>query len=145
MNMSTPYIPATMARIDIDNVNRGFYDACKNRQLTIQRCTDCGHSQHPPRPICPNCHSSALEWHPVSGRGTVYTYTIVHHPVGDVADRVPFNVVSVQLDDLPEIRMVSNLVDTPPEGVVVGQSVEVMFEEVTSDLTLPRFRRVSDE
>jgi uncharacterized OB-fold protein len=144
MSMPTPYIPAEMAVVNVDNINRGFYEACQKRQLTIQRCRECGASQHPPRPICSNCHSSALEWHPVSGRGSVYTYTIVHHPVGPVVDRVPFNVVSVQLEDLPAIRFVSNLIDTEPEDVIIGLEVEVTFEDVTPDLTLPRFRKVTD-
>src|SRR5829696_1546529 len=114
------YIPAEMAIVDINEVNQGFYEACRAHQLTVQRCTACNHAQHPPRAVCSRCHSFDLAWSPVSGRGTVYTYTIIHHPIGPVRDRVPFNVVSVELEDGDGVRMTSNVTDVPHDQVAIG-------------------------
>ena len=139
--MTRPYLPAEMALVDIDETNRGFYEACRAHQLTIQRCVHCGHFQHPPRALCSECHSFDLEWAPVSGRGAVFSYTIVHHPIGPVADRVPFNVVTVELEGTGGARVVSNVIDAAPDDVEIGLPVEVTFEQMSDELTLPRFVR----
>ena len=94
-----------------------------------------------PAPICFACHSAATEWAPLSGRGTVYTYTVVHHPVHPkLAGSIPYNVVLVALDDAPGVRLVSNLVDAAPEELRVGLPVEVVFEASISDTQIPRFK-----
>ena len=78
----------------------------------------------------------------MSGRGRVFSYTIAHHPVHPaLVDRVPYNIVLVELPDAGGVRLVSNLVDVPVEEVAVGLEVEVLFED-QGDVTLPRFRRV---
>jgi uncharacterized OB-fold protein len=137
----TPYLPAEMARVDSDDTNRGFYDACRAHQLTIQHCRQCGQFQHPPRALCSKCHSFDLEWAPVSGGGTVFSYTIVHHPIGPVADRVPYNIVTVELEGTGGARLISNVIDASPDEVEIGMPVEVSWDDVAGELTLPRFVR----
>lgn len=119
--------------------NEGFWDACRRGELRLQRCRACGTWRHHPRPMCPACHSLDHEWALASGRGVVHTFTIVHRPtLPAFAERLPYNVVVVRLDEGP--YMVSNLVDCPAEAIRIGLPVEVVFEPLTADITLPRFR-----
>jgi uncharacterized OB-fold protein len=92
--------------------------------------------------VCAGCRAPESRFERVSGRGRVFSYTIVHHPVHPaLADRVPYNVALVELPDAGNVRLVSNLVDVPPAEVRIGLEVEVVFEDVDDELTLPRFRR----
>ncbi len=119
--------------------NQGFWDACRRHELVVQRCSGCRALRHPPRPGCPKCRSTESEWHRVSGRGTIYTYTITHqaiHPA--LKGRVPWTVVLVDLEE--GVRMVSHLVDSSTEQVRIGMPVEVTFEDVNEEVSLPYFR-----
>lgn len=117
----------------------GFWAAAARHELVVQRCR-CGRYRHYPQPLCPGCHSGDWSWAPVSGRGTVYSYTITHrafHPAW--ADRVPYAVATIELEE--GVRMVSDL---PPEDtgqVRIGLPAEVFFDE-QGPVTLPRFRLV---
>lgn len=92
--------------------------------------------------MCPECHSLAFEWAPVSGRGTVYTFAIVTQPLhAHWADQVPYNVVLVELEE--GIRIVSNLVDCPNESIYIGMPVTVVFEDVSDEISLPLFKPLS--
>ena len=118
---------------------KGYWEAARNHQLVLQRCLGCKAFRHYPTPMCPECHSLEFEWVPSSGRGTVYTYAIVNqvlHPFW--TDKVPYNVVLVELEE--GIRIVSNLVDCPNESIHIGMPVTVVFEPLSAEITLPRFR-----
>ena len=113
-----------------------FWEGCRRHRLLLQRCADCAAWRFPPRPRCASCRSDQFSWRQVSGHGTIASYTVCHPPVLPAfADRVPYNVIVVQLAEGPFI--VSNLVDAEP-GVDV--SVEVTFVDVDHELTLPQFR-----
>lgn len=142
MTTAAPYLPLDVAQITIDESNKGFWQACRAHSLTVQRCTSCGSFQHPPRPVCSNCQSFDLEWAPVSGGGTVYSYTVVHHGIGGLRDKVPFNIVVVELDG-SGTRFVSNLVDAAPADVAIGARVTVWWDDASAELSVPRFRRAS--
>lgn len=119
---------------------REFWEGCKNGELLIQKCSDCGTLRWFPRPMCHECTSMESEWAKVSGNGTVYSYTIVYHPVhSGFAEEVPYTVVLVDLEE-GGVRFLSNLVECPIEEVKVGMAVEVVFEPVTPEVTLPKFR-----
>lgn len=119
--------------------NQGFWDGCARGKLRLQRCTGCGRWQWPPRPMCLACGAFAYEWTPVSGRGVVHTFTIVHRPTLPAFEaRVPYNVVVVRLDEGP--LMVSNLVDCAPAAIHIGMPVEVVFEPLHDGIVLPKFR-----
>jgi uncharacterized OB-fold protein len=129
---------------------RAFYDGCKQRQLLIQRCADCGRHRFPPQRMCGACNSLESEWAPVSGRGTIATFTVIegYEPravpmFSWPADGYPIIVVIVALPDADGVKLVSNLIDCPPERISVGLEVEVVFEDVTDEITLPRFRPVT--
>jgi uncharacterized OB-fold protein len=95
----------------------------------------------PPTPFCPNCLSQETDWPELPGRATIYSYTVVRHAVvPDVADSIPYVVALVDLEGAPGVRMFTNIVECDPEAVRIGQTVEVVFDDVADDVTIPRFR-----
>src|SRR5262249_21970983 len=124
-----------------DPQTREFWDACRRRELRLQRCADCGRFRQPPLPGCPRCGSPRSQWSPASGRGRVYSYTIVHHAaVPALAAAVPYAMVVAELDDAPGARLISNLVETPFDALAIGLAVEVVWDEPREGVVLPRFR-----
>ena len=121
--------------------NAGFWEACRRHELRLQRCRACGQLRHPPRPMCPQCTALEHEWAAVSGRGTVYSFTIVHGPtLAAFQEHAPYNVVVVQLAEGP--FMVSNLVGCNAGDIRIGMPVEVVFEAIAETTTLPKFQPV---
>lgn len=122
--------------------NRPFWEAARRHQLAFQRCADCGRFCYPPAPVCPDCLSERLKWTPVSGRGTVSTFVVFHQRYFPAfAGDLPYNVVQVQLDEGP--RLTANLVGVPNDQIRIGLRVEVVFDDVTPEISLPRFRRAT--
>lgn len=121
---------------------RGFWAHCAERRLMFQRCGRCGLHRHPPTPLCPACQSTQVAWTEAPPIATVYSYTIVHHPSHPaMAARVPYNVVILAFEGLDEVRLVSNVVDVPPEQITIGQRVQLHWEGPVGGFWLPRFRR----
>jgi len=123
----------------IDELTRPYWEAAKRHELLLQKCQQCGHYRYPPGESCPSCLSDELEWVKISGRGTIYTWTVFHqvyHPA--FAGDVPYAVVTVELKEGP--RMTTNLVDCPIEDIRIDMPVEVVFDDVTEEITLPKFR-----
>ena len=120
---------------------RPFWDGCRRRQLLVQRCSACATFRHPPTPVCWRCRSFAHEWVAASGRGTLFSYAVVHRAfLPSLAERVPYTVAVVALDDAPGVRLVSNVIGAAPETLAIGLPLEVVFEDVTAEVTVPRFR-----
>ena len=119
-----------------------FFEAARRHALVVQRCAGCGALRFPARSICSTCLSREATWVPVSGRGAVFSFAIMHQAVHPgFAAETPYAVVVIQLDEGP--RLLSNLVDCPTADVRIGQPVEVVFDDVTPEVTLPKFRPVS--
>ena len=124
-----------------DIETQGYWDGCKRHELLMQRCLDCGTYRFPPMPMCPKCNSVKQEWARVSGKGKIYSWFVVHqatHP--DFVDEVPYAVVLVQLEEQADLRIPSNMVDCQIEDIHEGMPVEVIFDNVTEEISLPRFR-----
>lgn len=123
----------------LDDLNRPFWEACQKGELLLQKCAACGHVRYPIAAYCPECLDENAHWTPMSGRGVVFS-TIVFHQVYHAAYKndVPYNVSLIQLDEGP--RLFSNVVGVPPSSVKVGDRVAVLFDAVTEDLSIPRFR-----
>ncbi len=119
--------------------NMGFWEGIKEHKLVLQRCKECGTWVHPPKPACPKCRSFEKEWAPSSGKGTVYSW-VTYQESPDPAFKAPYSVVLVELDE--GVRLISNMVDTKPEEISIGLPVEVVFDDISDDLTLPKFRKV---
>ena len=120
--------------------SKPFWDALKQRRLLIQRCEDCSHAYYYPRPFCPACLSDDVKWEEAGGKGKLYSFVINHRAApGFVA---PYIIAVVQLDEGP--RMMTNLigVEPDPEMVRCEMQVEIVFDDVDDDFTLPRFRPV---
>jgi hypothetical protein len=116
-----------------------FWEAARRRQLVVQRCRGCGAHRFPARSLCARCLGREAEWVPVGGRGTVFSFAVMHqvyHP--GFADDVPYAVVVVELEE--GARLISNLVDCPLDAITIGMPVEVVFDDVTPEVTLPKFR-----
>jgi uncharacterized OB-fold protein len=117
---------------------RPFFTAAKRHELVVQRCRGCGAYRFPPRELCSSCLSREADWVPVSGRGEIFSYNVMHqvyHP--GFADAVPYAVVVVRLDE--GAKMTSNLVGVKPEDIRIGMRVHVVFEDITDEVTLPKF------
>lgn len=121
---------------------RPFFEAAKRNELRVQRCTACGTHRFPARAICSSCLATEVEWVPVSGRGSVFSFNVMHqvyHP--GFATEVPYAVVVVQLDE--GVRMISNLVGVAPDAIRIGMPVQVIFEAISDEVTLPKFAPAS--
>ena len=126
---------------EIDQQLAPFFAAAKEHRLVVQRCADCGAHRFPPRELCSVCLSTESTWVEVSGRGEIFSYNVMHqiyHPA--FASEVPYAVVVVKLAEGP--KMISNLVDCAVNEIRIGMPVEVVFESVSPEVTLPKFRRV---
>jgi len=110
--------------------DKPFWDACNEDRLVVQNCTACNRLQHPPEAACGGCGSGAsLEWKPVSGRGTIYSYSVVYDsPVAVLQADQPYNVAIIELEEDPGVKMLSHLPGTPVDQVPIGGKVSVTFE-----------------
>ena len=117
----------------------GFWEATARGELAIQRCLGCRRYRHYPQAMCPHCHSMESEWSKVSGRGVIHSYTVAHqafHPYW--SDKVPYVVATVELEE--GVRLVDDMIDLDPSAVRIGLPVEVYFDPVSDEITLPKFR-----
>jgi hypothetical protein len=121
-----------------DSLTQPYWDGARARTLLLQRCRQCAHSWHPPLPICPECHAKDYEWHPSSGKGVVYSCTIVEHAAHVASDgRTPYLVALVTLVEGP--RVVSNILNCEMSDVKIGMPVSLTFQEIAPDIVLPQF------
>jgi uncharacterized OB-fold protein len=126
----------------MDPVTRGFWDL-RQGKLSVQRCDDCGHQHYPGGPVCPACLSSHLSWAPVLGRGKVLSWVRFHRAHWDAfRGDLPYIVCLIGLEEGP--MMISNLVGPPNQEPRIGAPVEAVFEQVTDEVTLPKFRLLQD-
>jgi hypothetical protein len=111
----------------IDERTRAFFTSGK---LLLQACAACGAVQHPPEDVCRHCQEMVFETRESSGRGVVFSYTIVHHAVHPILEQaVPYAVALVELDDFPHVRVVANVVDLPPGEVRIGLRVAAVWQD----------------
>ncbi len=139
---------------EVSDETAPFWAAAADGRLTVQRCPDTGRLIWPPRPMSPWGSRRAPEWTDVSGHGRIWSYIVPHPPVlPDFADVAPYNVIVVEMDEDPTIRMVGNLVagdgasinSVDPSTITIGEPVEAVFdEEVTKGRRLVRWIRASD-
>lgn len=122
-------------------LTREFWEGTKRRELRIPRCKRCGRLFWYPREECPNCLSRDWEWHKATGKGRLYAYTVVRQPQHEAFYKdIPYIYAIVQLAE--GVRLISNVVGCPVDEVRVDMPLEVVFEDVTSDWTLFKFKPV---
>lgn len=119
--------------------DREYWAGAKEGKLLIQKCGGCGRLRDFPSMGCPHCGTTTWSWIQSKGKGKIYSWIVVHPPVLPAfADKVPYNVILVELEE--GTRMVSNLLDCPNDNIAIGMPVEVIFEKLTEEITLPKFR-----
>lgn len=115
-----------------------FWEGARAGELRLQRCRDCEQAYFPPRPFCPNCGQSDVEIFCASGRAQLHSYVIHHRPAPGLEP--PYSIAVVELEEGP--RMMTNIVDCEqsPEALVLDMPLEVRFEPVSDEISLPLFR-----
>lgn len=135
--MASPPRPAS------DPITQFFWAGANQGRLLLLQCRRCSKFIHPPRPVCRFCLSTELQPGEMSGRASLYTWTVAEqafHPF--FADKVPYVYATVELVEQPRLRLITNVIDCPHEDLHVGMPLQVVFREVAADLTLPMFRPV---
>lgn len=129
----------------ITGATKEFWEGCKQRKLLIPRCGHCGAFHFPPLHLCRACSSRELKWTQVSGKGTIYSYIVPYSSGDEPAPRgfskeYPYVVALVELAGTGGVRIASNVVNCPPEEIRIGMPVDIVFEDVTDEITLPKFK-----
>ncbi|OGO00141.1 MAG: hypothetical protein A2Y58_06170 [Chloroflexi bacterium RBG_13_51_52] len=122
--------------------DKAFWDAAKKHELVMYKCLNCG-NLYSQANDCVACGNPQMEWVKVSGKGEVFTYCIYHQPFHPAwKDDIPYNVAYVKLAEGP--LLMTNIVDCDNKDIYIGMSVEVVFEDVTEEVTLPKFKPVKN-
>jgi uncharacterized OB-fold protein len=138
--------PSLLTETHADDTTQPFWDAAAEDRLVVPRCTNCGTFRLPPGPFCFECRHSAIEWVELPGTGTIYTFTVVRHPLHpDLGPACPYVSAVVELDGTQGAgaRMIVNIVDCDPDRVAIGDHVEIAWEHLETGMSNPRFRPIA--
>jgi uncharacterized protein len=125
-----------------DPISREYWAALGSGRLLVQHCPDCGHSQFYPRAMCAGCGGEPV-WHEVSGRGTVYTFTVIRqNGVPAFRNDVPYVVAMIELED--GVRLMGNITGCPVDEVRVGMEVQAYAVRAEPDIAIPLWEPVPD-
>lgn len=126
----------------ITKLSKVFYEGCRENKLLYQQCRDCGEVIFFPKLTCSNCMGRNIEWKESKGKGKIYTFTVCHAgvPVQFTGD-VPFALAIIVMNE--GFRLLSNIVECDFEKLYCEMPVEVVFDQVTPEITLPRFKPIS--
>ncbi|MEA3358978.1 MAG: Zn-ribbon domain-containing OB-fold protein [Thermodesulfobacteriota bacterium] len=121
---------------------RPFWNGCRDHELRFQRCKECGHVRWPPSIICPRCYSTETEWVVSNGKGRIYSFVVYHvafHPA--FKDEVPYVTAIVELPEGP--HLLTNIVECDTLEVKCDMPVEVVWEDINEEFSLPKFKPTS--
>jgi uncharacterized OB-fold protein len=137
-------LPASaLIHVSADVFTRPFWEAAAEHRLVVPRCTNCSTFRFPPSPFCWMCQTQDVEWVPQPGRGTVYSFTVVRHPVlPSLSDTVPYVPAVVELPGTDGCRLVGAMTDVAIPDVRIGMEVEVVWRDVREGTTVPTWRPV---
>jgi uncharacterized OB-fold protein len=122
-----------------DEASRPFYEGAREHRLMLQRCSACETWHWPVISRCPVCLSTDVSWAQASGKGTLYTFALMHqilHP--GFASEVPYNVAEIDLEE--GVRVSSNIIGCSNDDLRIGMPLEVTFEDITDEVSLPKFK-----
>ncbi|MBW2059965.1 MAG: Zn-ribbon domain-containing OB-fold protein [Deltaproteobacteria bacterium] len=126
-----------LPRPDADT--KAFWEGCQRHELRFQKCRSCGHVRWPASILCPTCYSEETEWITASGRGKVYTFVVYHTAYHKAfASDLPYVTASIELEEGP--RLLSNIVGCDPQEVRCDMDVEVTWEDINEEFSLPKFK-----
>jgi len=127
-----------------DPISQPFWDGAKEGKLVLPRCTVCNKTHFYPRTICPFCHSDSIEWFDASGEGFIHTFAVQHRAFGGWADEVPFVTAFIDLKEGDRMLTVLRGVDAnKPQDIKCGTKVQIEFEKVSDDVSIPFWRVVA--
>jgi uncharacterized OB-fold protein len=138
--MSTPAADTSVPMPTADS--EAFWDGCRRGLLLIPQCRVCGELNWFPRAMCRRCSADDLEWVPMSGAGTIYSFSVVSRPP---APDLPDSYVLGLVDLAEGVRLMTHIVDCPAEAVQIGLPVTLRFEQLTDEISLPVFAPVASE
>ena len=123
----------------INEDSKEFWIGCKEHKLRFQKCKACGHVRWPPSMFCPMCLSKETQWIVAKGNGKVYTFVVYHMPYHPgFENEIPYVVADVELEEGP--RLLTNIVGCRPDEVRCEMPVEVIWEDITEEFSLPKFK-----
>ena len=123
----------------LNQVNTPYWEGCKEGKLLLQTCQDCFGTWFPPSKQCPHCLSTNIEWKPASGRAKLWSWNVFHQPYfKGFKDEIPYVTALVQLEEGP--IMPSTVIDISKEELKIDMPLEVVFDKVTEEFTLPKFK-----
>lgn len=143
--MTKPLVGIPLPDLEsLPDYERGFWEATANHELRIQHCSDCMELRHLPTPMCPHCHSLEYGWTRMSGKGKVYSYIVMRHPVHRAIremEQTPYNVCLIELEEQEGLHVVGNVLNIAPEDIYIDMPVEVTFMPSIADpnVVLPLF------
>ncbi len=125
-----------------DDISAPFFDGARAGHLMLQHCSACGKWSFPVRERCPHCLGAKLGWRAASGRGTLYTFAIMHQVMNPgFAAEVPYNVSQIDLAE--GVRMVANVIGIANDQLRIGMELQAVFEDVGMGVSIPKFRPVA--
>jgi uncharacterized protein len=139
MTLSEKVLPAPAPLVNPEV--KPFWEATAEGRLLLPKCLECASLIWYPRPFCPSCASTRVEWIQASGRGTIYSFTVNRRGQADLAayrEAGVYVLAYVELEEGP--RVMTNIVDCDPDSLSIGQQVEVVFHDTGQGTALPRFR-----
>jgi uncharacterized OB-fold protein len=126
----------------INEDTKPYWEYCHQHELRMQKCKECGNVRFPSSILCPACHSMETDWEKLSGKGRVYSFIVFRLAYHEAYQNdIPYVVAIIELEEGP--RMESNIIGCKIEDVKIGMPVEVVFDDVTEDVALPKFKPVS--
>jgi uncharacterized OB-fold protein len=124
----------------VDRWTEPFWAAAREHRLVAPRCAACGTFRMPPTPFCRNCRSQEIDWTPLPGTGSLYSYTVVARAILPGMDEsLPYVPAVVALDGAGDARLISNVVDVPIDALSVGLPLRVVWDDDWGGFTVPRF------
>jgi uncharacterized OB-fold protein len=129
---------------EVNSFTAPFWDYCKKHELRMQFCNRCNQWVWYPKALCPKCgRIDKIEWKKLSGKGIVYSFTVIRQVIDNAESfnrDIPFVIGLIELEEGP--RIYSNIINVKPDDVSIGDKVEVVFEDVTKEISLPKFKKV---
>lgn len=126
-----------------DRWTQDFWSACQGRQLRVPHCSACDLARMPPTPFCPGCLGRELNWRDVSGRGVVFSYTVVRRAIPPAREQdIPYVPAVIALQECPDIKLISAIVDSDIEQISIGADVSVIWRPDAAGQQLPFFQLI---
>lgn len=123
--------------------NSPYWDAADRHELVLQKCESCQSYSHPPGPSCSKCGSTELSWENQGQEinGAVYSYVVSYRPFlpGFQEDDLPQIIASIELNEVPQVKLIGNILECKPEELEIGMPVKMVWKDITEDRALPQW------